>query len=52
MKDFQRNELYQNHMIYDFENDETAMARSIIDYLSGMSDAYILKIFNEFISFS
>ena len=29
-----------------------AMVKSIIDYLSGMSDAYILKIFNEFISFS
>ena len=26
--------------------------KSIIDYLSGMSDPYILKIFNEFISFS
>ena len=52
MKGFQRDELYQNHMIYDFDHDETAMARSIIDYLSGMSDAYILKIFNEFISFS
>lgn len=52
MKYFNRNPLYQNHIIYDFEHDKNAMAKSIIDYLSGMSDAYILKIFNEFISFS
>lgn len=52
MKYFNRNSLYQNHIIYDFEHDKNAMAKSIIDYLSGMSDAYILKIFNEFISFS
>ena len=51
MKYFNRNPLYQNHIIYDFEHDKNAMAKSIIDYLSGMSDAYILKIFNEFISF-
>lgn len=52
MNHFKREEIYQNHMIYDFVNDENAMAKSIIDYLAGMSDAYILKIFNEFISFS
>ena len=50
MKYFNRNPLYQNHIIYDFEHDKNAMAKSIIDYLSGMSDAYILKIFNEFTS--
>lgn len=52
MDNFKREEIYQNHIIYDFKNDKNAMAKSIIDYLSGMSDAYILKIFNEFISFS
>ena len=52
MRDFKRNTHYQNHIIYDFDNDSKAMVKSIIDYLSGMSDAYILKIFNEFISFS
>ena len=52
MRDFKRNTHYQNHIIYDFDNDLKAMVKSIIDYLSGMSDAYILKIFNEFISFS
>lgn len=52
MNDFQRADVYQNHLIYDFCHDNQAMARSIIDYLSGMSDVYILKIFNEFLSFS
>ena len=52
MRNFKRNTHYQNHIIYDFDNDSKAMVKSIIDYLSGMSDAYILKIFNEFISFS
>ncbi|MGN1181590.1 MAG: metal-dependent phosphohydrolase, partial [Faecalibacillus sp.] len=52
MERFQRDERYQNHLIYDFENDDKAMAKSIIDYLSGMSDVYILKIFNELISFA
>ena len=52
MNNFKREEIYQNHIIYDFDNDKNAMAKSIIDYLAGMSDAYILKIFNEFISFS
>ena len=43
--------LYQNKIIYHFSTDEKAVARSILDYLSGMSDAYILKIFNELLSF-
>ncbi len=33
------------------ETDEKAIIRCIIDYLSGMSDEYIIKIFNELISF-
>ncbi len=43
--------LYQNKIIYHFSTDEKAVARSILDYLSGMSDAYILKIFNELLTF-
>lgn len=41
---------YQNEIIYnaDIEKD---IIKSIIDYLSGMSDAYILQIFNELVSF-
>lgn len=42
---------YQNTVIYDFINDDTAIIKSIIDFLSGMTDAYILQIFNELISF-
>ncbi|WP_296879593.1 HD domain-containing protein [Thomasclavelia sp.] len=48
---FNRNELYQNKVIYDFINDDKALIKSIIDYLSGMSDAYIIQIFNELIAF-
>lgn len=46
-----RLEIYQNKIIYDFTKDEKAIIRCIIDYLSGMSDEYIIKIFNELISF-
>lgn len=42
---------YQNTSIYDFTNDDKAIIKSIIDFLSGMSDAYLLQIFNELISF-
>lgn len=42
---------YQNKCIYDFEKDDKAIIKSIIDFLSGMSDAYLLQIFNELISF-
>lgn len=46
-----REKQYQNRIVYDFCHDDNAAVKSIIDYLAGMSDAYILKIFNEFISF-
>lgn len=46
-----RPEIYQNKIIYDFTKDDKAIIRCIIDYLSGMSDEYIIKIFNELISF-
>lgn len=42
---------YQQLKVYDFINDEKAIIKSIIDFLSGMSDAYILQIFNELIAF-
>lgn len=42
---------YQNRCIYDFENDEKAIIKSIVDFLSGMSDAYLVQIFNELIAF-
>lgn len=52
MEGFEREAIYGNHVIYNFYDSDHAMAKSIIDYLSGMSDVYILKIFNELISFS
>ena len=51
MKDLNRASVYQNKVIYDFINDDQAIIKSVIDYLSGMSDAYIIQIFNELISF-
>lgn len=51
MPGLQRDMLYQNKIIYDFINDDKAIIKSILDYLSGMSDAYIIQIFNELISF-
>ena len=51
MNGAKRDSLYQNKVIYDFINDDKAIIKSILDYLSGMSDAYIIQIFNELISF-
>lgn len=47
----ERKEIYKNKIIYDFINDDKAIIKSILDYLAGMSDEYIIKIFNELISF-
>lgn len=47
----ERKEIYKNKIIYDFVNDDKAIIKSILDYLAGMSDEYIIKIFNELISF-
>jgi dGTPase len=51
MPDVIRPKEYQNQVIYDFMKDDQAIIKSIIDFLSGMSDAYIIQIFNELISF-
>lgn len=50
-KELEKPKEYQELQVYDFINDEKAIIKSIIDFLSGMSDAYILQIFNELISF-
>lgn len=47
-----RNQIYENKIIYDFINDNQALEKSIIDYLAGMSDAFIIQAFNEIITFS
>ena len=51
MNGAKRDSLYQNKVIYDFINDDKVIIKSVLDYLSGMSDAYIIQIFNELISF-
>lgn len=48
---YSRKAEYKNKIVYDFNSDPTSITRSIIDYLSGMSDDFIIKAFNELISF-
>ena len=43
-------ENYKNKIIYDLKN-EKDYCRAIIDYMSGMTDNYIVKIYNEIVSF-
>jgi len=47
----QRKEEYKNKIVYDFSCDPLAISKSILDYLSGMSDDFIIKAFYELISF-
>ena len=42
---------YKNKIIYDFTLDSLAFEKSILDYLAGMSDQFIIQLFNELISF-
>lgn len=51
MKGLKRLDIYENKVIYNFIDDDRVIIKSIIDYLSGMSDEYIIQIFNELISF-
>lgn len=44
-------ERYQNHIVYDFENDSLALEKSIIDYLSGMTDHFIIDAFDELLAY-
>lgn len=48
---FPRKKEYMNKVVYDFVNDSFALEKSILDYLAGMSDAFIIQSFNELISF-
>lgn len=51
MNGLKRLDVYENKIVYNFLEDDKAFVKSIIDYLSGMSDEYIIQIFNELISF-
>ena len=42
--------LYDNKIIYNLENLED-YNRAIVDYMSGMTDIYIVKIYNELINY-
>ncbi len=44
------NNLYKNKIVFHLENKED-YNRAIIDYMSGMTDNYIVKIYNEIVSF-
>lgn len=41
---------YENNIIYNIEN-ENDYIRAIIDYISGMTDSFAIKVFNELTSF-
>jgi len=45
-----KEEMYDNKIIYDLENQKD-YCRAIIDYMSGMTDNYIVQVYNELISF-
>ena len=51
IENYSRKNEYHNHVVYDFIHDSQAFEKSIIDYLEGMSDAFIIQLFNELISF-
>jgi len=43
-------ELYNNKIVYNIENQDD-YCKAIIDYISGMTDNYLLQVYNEFVSF-
>ena len=51
IENYPRKKEYMNKVVFYFTHDYHALEKSIIDYLSGMSDAFIIQAFNELISF-
>ncbi|MEG0368309.1 MAG: metal-dependent phosphohydrolase, partial [Coprobacillus sp.] len=51
LSDYSRKKEYKNKIVYDFTQDSHALEKSILDYLAGMSDVFIIQAFNELISF-
>ena len=45
-----KNNVYENEILYNLEN-EIEYKQAIIDFISGMTDKFTIKIFNEIISF-
>ena len=46
-----RKEEYKNKVVYDLKNDPSSYKKCIIDFIAGMSDQFIIQVFNELISF-
>ena len=46
----ERDEIYENEIVYDFTSDKQAKEKSIIDYLSGMTDSFLLKSFHDLLT--
>ena len=46
-----RTNSYNNKKIYGTIDDEKTFSQAIIDYISGMTDGYAIKIYNELITF-
>lgn len=44
------NEKYFNNLVYDL-NDINQYSKSIIDYMSGMTDQFIVRVYDEIVSF-
>ena len=42
--------IYRNKLLYDLSNLED-YERAIVDYISGMTDQYIINVYNEIVSF-
>ena len=45
-----KEDTYNNKIIYDLNNLED-YCRAIIDYMAGMTDNYIVQVYNEIVSF-
>lgn len=48
--DLKRPSNYHNQVIYQLEK-KTDYQRAVLDYLAGMTDTFIIKVFNEVVSF-
>ncbi len=49
---FRTKPYYKNKIIYDFNADSQAIYRCLIDYLAGMSDTFLKKVYEEVLSYN
>lgn len=47
----ERDPIYQNILVYDFNKDKYSLVKSILDYIAGMTDTFLVQAFNELLSF-